>query len=68
MNQENEYQDVSKLYSTYQIKQANEAIDLGWRLLKVLAKNEEQEYSEYILGWSDKKGEPQYPKTHYASL
>jgi hypothetical protein len=60
------YHDIKKLHSTTHLGEANAYIAAGWRLLKVLAKRDEDEYASYVLGWHSEKP-PEHPKGNFGS-
>ena len=65
MEQEDQFQDIVKIHSTYQVAEANQALSFGWRLLRVVTKRDDQEYAQYILGWPTGSGEIRYPEPKY---
>ncbi len=62
--------DIKAVYQTLREDETNAYLALGWRLLKILVKDDEGEYVGYVLGWpsSEPAPRPSYdPKTHQFS-
>jgi hypothetical protein len=64
---EEKFQDVREIHTAYRADEANQHLKLGWRLLRVLTKRDDQDYAEYVLGWY-KEGDPAHPSSAYDNL
>lgn len=57
---EESFQDITVVKEIINHSVVNDYLALGWRLLKVLSKRDEDEYAAYILGWPN-PGQPVTP-------
>lgn len=65
MEVEEIYHDVKQIHYTHRISEANAYLELGWRLLKVLAKRDKDEFAGFVLGWPQ-NGLAQHPKEDFS--
>lgn len=65
MEIEEVYHDVKQIHYTHRISEANAYLELGWRLLKVLAKRDKDEFAGFVLGWPQ-NGLAQHPKEDFS--
>ena len=65
---ETQFQDITKIPTTYHTEEANQALSLGWRLLRVVTKRDQQEFAEYILGWPVGAGDICYPENKHFTI
>jgi hypothetical protein len=65
MEIEEVYHDVKQIHYSHRIAEANAYLELGWRLLKVLAKRDKDEYAGFVLGWPHDRL-AQHPKDDFS--
>ena len=65
MENEEICRDVKQIHYTRRIAEANAYLERGWRLLKVLAQRDKDEYAGFVLGWPQ-AGPAQHPKEDFS--
>lgn len=60
MKTEETFHDIKTIARTREMDMANQFLQRGWRLLKIVTERDEYEIAVYILGWPHDR-EPHYP-------